>query len=317
MPTEFHQLSWDETLADDCRQLVRLAVREDLERGHDWTTVALVAAGRRGRAAIVAREAGIVCGLRAAENVIDEMEAGIEISPQLADGDAVAAKQVVAQLAGSARDLLTCERTILNFMGRLSGIATLTREYIERAAQISASETQPRVRIYDTRKTTPGWRRLEKYAVRCGGGWNHRTGLFDAVLIKDNHLALASEAKLSPAAAVELVRDNLRQMLPDTSQEMVIEVEVDSLAQWQDVLSVAPDVVLLDNLPPATLREAVAIRDASAPSVLLEASGGVNLQTIAAIAATGVDRISVGALTHSARTLDLGLDWLGNGADDQ
>ncbi|MEX2172235.1 MAG: carboxylating nicotinate-nucleotide diphosphorylase [Pirellulales bacterium] len=309
MPTEFNQLNWDEMLADDCRQLVRLAVREDLERGHDVTTVAIVAAGRRGRAAIVAREAGVVCGLRAAETVIDEMDADIELSPQLADGDAVAPEQVVAELAGSARDLLTCERTILNFMGRLSGIATLTREYVQRAAQISASETQPLVRIYDTRKTTPGWRRLEKFAVHCGGGWNHRTGLFDAVLIKDNHLALASEAKLSPAAAVELVRENLRKMLPDTAAEMVIEVEVDSLAQLHVVLSVAPDVVLLDNMPPATLREAVALRAAIAPSVVLEASGGVNLQTIAAIAATGVDRISVGALTHSARTLDLGIDW--------
>lgn len=302
MSTEFTQLIWDEMLADDCRQLVRLAVREDLERGHDWTTVSLVAADRKGRAAIVAREAGVVCGLRAAETVIDEMDADIQLSPKLNDGDAVTAKQIVAELSGSARDLLTCERTILNFMGRLSGIATLTREYVERAAN-------PRVRIYDTRKTTPGWRRLEKYAVRCGGGWNHRTGLFDAVLIKDNHLALASEVKLSPAGAVNLVRENVRQMLPDSALEMVIEVEVESLAQLQDVLSAAPDVVLLDNMPPAMLREAVAIRDADAPNVVLEASGGVNLQSIATIAATGVDRISVGALTHSARVLDLGLDW--------
>ena len=302
MPTEFDQLTWDGMLADDCRQLVRLAVREDLERGLDWTTVALVASGRRGRAAIVAREAGVVCGLRAAETVIDEMDAYIELIPQLADGDAVAPDQAVAELAGSARDLLTCERTILNFMGRLSGIATLTREYVQRAAN-------PEVRIYDTRKTTPGWRRLEKFAVHCGGGWNHRTGLFDAVLIKDNHLALANEAKLSPAASVELVRENLRQLLPDTAAEMVIEVEVDSLAQLQDVLATAPDVVLLDNMPPAMLREAVKFRVAIAPSVVLEASGGVHLQTIAAIAATGVDRISVGALTHSARTLDLGIDW--------
>jgi nicotinate-nucleotide pyrophosphorylase (carboxylating) len=302
MPTEFTQHTWDDLLADDCRQLVRLAVREDLKRGHDWTTVSLVSADRRGRAAIVAREAGVVCGLRAAETIIDEMDADIDLSPRLTDGDAVMAKQIVAELSGSARDLLTCERTILNFMGRLSGIATLTREYVERAAN-------PYVRIYDTRKTTPGWRRLEKYAVRCGGGWNHRIGLFDAVLIKDNHLALASETKLSPASAVELVRENVRQMLPDTAQDMVIEVEVDSLAQLRDVLSAAPDVVLLDNMPPAMLCEAIAIRDGAAPKVVLEASGGVNLLTIARIAATGVDRISVGALTHSARTLDLGLDW--------
>lgn len=287
-------------LADDCRQLVRLAVREDLERAHDWTTVALVAAGTRGSAAIVAREAGVVCGVRAAETVIDEMDADIDLVAKLADGDAVAPKQVVAELAGSARDLLTCERTILNFMGRLSGIASLTREYIQRAAN-------PRVRIYDTRKTTPGWRRLEKYAVRCGGGWNHRTGLFDAVLIKDNHLALAGEAKLSPSAAVEQVRRNMQEM-PDLAP-MVIEVEVDSISQLREVLNAAPDVVLLDNMSPAMLREAVAIRNAASPHVVLEASGGVNLKTIAEIAATGVDRISIGALTHSARTLDLGLDW--------
>lgn len=302
MPSDFIQLAWDEMLADDCRQLVRLAVREDLERGHDWTTVALVAGDWRDRATIVAREAGVVCGLRAAETVIDEMDADIKLSPQLDDGDAVTPKKVVAELSGSARDLLTCERTVLNFMGRLSGIATLTREFVERAGN-------PRVRIYDTRKTTPGWRRLEKYAVRCGGGWNHRTGLFDAVLIKDNHLALANETKMSPAVAVELVRENLQQMLPGTAAEMVIEVEVDNLAQLRDVLISAPDVVLLDNMQPTMLCEAVTIRDKNAPGVVLEASGGVNLQTIAEIATTGVDRISVGALTHSARTLDLGLDW--------
>lgn len=299
---EFTQLTWGEKLADDCRQLVRLAVREDLECELDWTTVALISADRQGRAVVVAREAGVICGLHAAQMVIDETCADIQLTPHLADGDVIGAKQVVAELKGSARDLLTCERIILNFMGRLSGIATLTREHVDRA-------NNPQVRIYDTRKTTPGLRRLEKYAVRCGGGWNHRTGLFDAVLIKDNHLALACGSKLTPAAAVDLARSNLNEMTPNAS-EMVIEVEVDSLEQLKDVLTANPDIVLLDNMPPAMLKQAVELRKAHAPHVILEASGGANLQTIAEIAATGVDRMSVGALTHSARTLDLGMDWL-------
>ena len=211
--------------------------------------------------------------------------------------------------------MLQVERPMLNLLGRLSGIATLTREFVEAAAGTKA-------RIYDTRKTTPGWRRLEKYAVGCGGGWNHRTGLFDAVLIKDNHLALGagsadSEAGYTPAEAVVRARRFIEEQAPAPArQEMIIEVEVDTLDQLDEVLLAEPDIVLLDNMGAAELREAVRRRDARNPRVELEASGGVSLETVRAIASTGVERISVGALTHSALCLDIGLDWLsGTSAD--
>jgi nicotinate-nucleotide pyrophosphorylase (carboxylating) len=230
---------------------------------------------------------------------------------------------VVAAIDGSARDMLTCERTLLNVLGRLSGIATLTREYVRRVEGTGA-------RIYDTRKTTPGWRRLEKYAVRCGGGFNHRTGLFDAVLIKDNHIALWHIAPASgqdssdasaPAAAVRAARDFLARMTPQEVPGMdlgglIVEVEIDDVAQLDDVLAARPDIVLLDNLPLEAIRAAVARRNVAAPQVQLEASGGVTLDTVRQIALSGVERISVGALTHSAHSLDVALDWLSEHGTD-
>jgi nicotinate-nucleotide pyrophosphorylase (carboxylating) len=304
LPPDFTQLTWSADLEDDLRQLVRLAVREDLGRQNDWTTVALVAHETQGRAAIVARRPGVVAGLRAAPILIDEMNAKIDWQPRTADGDEIAAGNCLAELAGSARDLLTCERPLLNFIGRLSGIATLTREYVRRVEGTAA-------RIYDTRKTTPGWRRLEKYAVRCGGGHNHRTGLFDAILIKDNHLALAAEENLSPAAAVQAARNFLAQIDAQyVMKDMLVEVEIDSLDQLDAVLAAGPDIVLLDNMTPTELQAAVARRNELAPKIELEASGGVSLETVREIAQTGVDRISVGSLTHSAASLDIGLDWL-------
>jgi nicotinate-nucleotide pyrophosphorylase (carboxylating) len=306
---EFQQVEWNATLEDDLRQLVRLAVREDLDRHNDWTTVALVDSDRQGRAAVVARQAGVIAGLRALPVVIDEMQAAIDFRTRAADGDEIAAGTIVAELAGRARDMLTCERPLLNLLGRLSGIATLAREYVRRVAGTTA-------RIYDTRKTTPGLRRLEKYAVRCGGGHNHRTGLFDAILIKDNHLALAAEENLSPADAVRRSRNFVRQMAPANfpnvdAERLIIEVEITSVEQLDDVLSAGPDIVLLDNMPPERLRQAVARRNELAPQIELEASGGVTLETVRAIAETGVERISAGGLTHSARSLDVALDWLG------
>jgi nicotinate-nucleotide pyrophosphorylase (carboxylating) len=308
MPKEFQQLDWNAAIEDDLRQLVRLAVREDLDRQQDWTTVALVGPDRQGKAAVVAREAGVIAGLRAMPIVIDEMQARIEFRAMANDGDAVGAGAVVAELTGAARDMLTCERPILNFLGRLSGIATQTREFVRRVEGTTA-------RIYDTRKTTPGWRRLEKYAVRCGGGHNHRVGLFDAVLIKDNHLALAAEAGLSPGDAAHAAREFMGQLTPvdfahvDT-ESVLIEVEIDRLNKLDEVLAAEPDIVLLDNMSLAELREAVARRNALAPPIELEASGGVALDTVRAIAETGVERISAGSLTHSARWLDVALDWL-------
>lgn len=210
------------------------------------------------------------------------------------DGQSLTPGSIVGRFEGLARDLLRCERITLNLMSRLCGVATLTSQYVEAVAGTKA-------KLYDTRKTTPGWRRLEKYAVRCGGGCNHRTGLYDAVMIKDNHLALADGVGLTPAAAVRTAREK--------QPDVVIEVEVDSLDQLRDVLPAGPNIVLLDNMEPARLTEAIALRDSVAPGVVLEASGGVRLDTIGPIAATGVDRISVGALTHSAIGLDLGLDW--------
>jgi nicotinate-nucleotide pyrophosphorylase (carboxylating) len=227
-------------------------------------------------------------------------------SPQIADGQTVVKSTCLGTLEGPARALLAAERLLLNLLGRLSGIATLTRQYVDAIAGTKA-------RIYDTRKTTPGWRRLEKYAVRCGGGWNHRRGLDEAVLIKDNHLAFGVQAgnnagQFTPAEAVVRARQFVAQHAGDSA--MVIEVEVDTLEQLDAVLPARPDIVLLDNMRPDQLRAAVERRNACDPAIELEASGGVNLSTVAQIAQTGVDRISVGALTHSAVGLDFGLDWL-------
>jgi nicotinate-nucleotide pyrophosphorylase (carboxylating) len=306
LPKDYRQIVWDAQLEDDCRQLVRLSIREDLDRLYDWTTVALVPERARGRATVVARSAGVVAGLPAAKLTLAEFDSELVWAPLVADGDRVEAGAHLATLAGSARNMLTAERTLLNMLGRLCGVATLTRTYVDAIAGSKA-------RLFDTRKTTPGWRRLEKYAVRAGGGWNHRLGLFDGVLIKDNHLALgATDAagRYSPAEAIDRCRQFIASMAAGPGRgELLIEIEVDTLAQLEEVLPKHPDIVLLDNMQPAELRAAVARRDALAPEVQLEASGGVNLQSIAAIALTGVDRISTGALTHSAPWLDIALDW--------
>lgn len=303
--SEFRQVVWDAALEDDCRHLVRLAVREDLERGHDLTTAALVDPRAEGRARMVARESGVVCGLRAVAVALDEMEIEAAWSPGVEDGADVASGTVLGVLAGPARDLLTAERLLLNLVGHLSGVATVTRTYARQVAGTSA-------RIFDTRKTVPGWRRLEKYAVRCGGGWNHRSGLSDAVLIKDNHLAFLARAAGTAAtlpAAVARARRWLSEQWGGQGAAVIVEIEVDSLEQLAAVLPAEPDIVLLDNMSLDDLRSAVALRAAAGSRTQLEASGGVTLETVAAIARTGVERISVGALTHSARALDVALDW--------
>ncbi|MFN9551299.1 MAG: carboxylating nicotinate-nucleotide diphosphorylase [Pirellulaceae bacterium] len=296
----------DPRLEEDLRMLVRLAIREDLDRGMDLTTVALVPAEHRGRARLVARQPVVACGVDLIAIILEECDAKVAVEPHRCDGDRFQAGDCLAVLSGDARDLLTCERTVLNFLGPLCGIASLADRFQQKIAHTSA-------RLLDTRKTTPGWRRLEKYAVRCGGAWTHRMGLFDAVLIKDNHLASRASKTgqlLDPAQAVEEARRFLDQSQPaDTRSGIWIEIEIDSLEQLPSALQARPDYVLLDNMNTNQLREAVLIRNRMAPQVLLEASGGVRLETVAAIAETGVDRISVGALTHSALNLDLGLDW--------
>ncbi len=310
MTREFHQVSWDAQLQADWLRLLELAVDEDLGRQGDWTSLALVPAEARGRTAVVVRGSGVVAGLPAVESTLATFDSGLRWSPEAEDGRSVERGMPLGTIEGPARGLLAAERVLLNLLGRLSGIATLTRRFVDAAAGTKA-------RIYDTRKTTPGWRRLEKYAVRCGGGWNHRSGLFEAVLIKDNHLALGAEARAAgesgygPAEAVQRARRFVAEQTAGAEAgAMIVEVEVDTLGQLDEVLAAAPDLVLLDNLPPGELRQAVARRNALAPRVELEASGGVDLASVRRIAESGVERISVGALTHSAVALDIGLDWL-------
>ena len=291
-------------LLDDLRHLTRLAIREDLDRGMDLTTMAIVPGNVAGRAEVVARVSGVAAGLNLLGAIVSEFDCSVEWEALLQDGEHFTSRQPLLTLRGDARDLLTSERTILNFLGRLCGIATLTRQFVEKIRGTKAN-------VFDTRKTTPGWRRLEKYAVLCGGGCNHRMGLFDGILIKDNHLASRAVKAGVVLDAGEAVRQAF-QFLEGMSLEEerpFVEVEIDSIDQLASALNAGPDIVLLDNMNCDQLTECVRLRDRMNPSVELEASGGVNINTISAIAATGVERISVGALTHSAINLDLGLDW--------
>lgn len=280
--------------SDACLRLSELALAEDLGPAGDRTSLSLIPAERPGRAAFVARAAGVVAGLPAAALVCGAVDPRLTFTPLLPDGFRIDPGATLATVAGPLRSLLAAERTALNFLQRLSGVASLTRKYVDAAAGHRAV-------VLDTRKTTPGWRLLEKYAVRMGGGTNHRLGLYDGVLIKDNHLAgLGGDVR----RAVETAR------VAPGNEGLPIEVEVDTGEQLEAALSARADIVLLDNMSPEQMRAAVARRDAVSPGTKLEASGGVNLATIGAIAATGVDRISVGALTHSAPALDIGLDYL-------
>ncbi|MFN0051168.1 MAG: carboxylating nicotinate-nucleotide diphosphorylase [Planctomycetales bacterium] len=284
-----------ETLA--AAALIELALREDLGDAGDLTTQALIGESETGRVSIVARETGVLAGLPIAKQVLTAFDPQLTLTIFQSDGAHLERGLVVAQVAGNLRSLLAAERTALNFLTHLSGIASLTRKYVEAVAGTRAG-------IYDTRKTHPGWRVLEKYAVRVGGGRNHRIGLYDMVLIKDNHLAgwKLSSTGHTIAAAVQKARQSAPPGTP-------VEVEIDTLDQLPDALAGEPDIVLLDNMTCAELRQAVAFRQRLAPTVELEASGGVSLETVQAIAQTGVDRISAGALTHSAIALDLAFDW--------
>ena len=300
MDQHHNAFGFGETERRNVEVLLPIAMAEDFGQVGDITSAPLIPAHGRGAANLVARSPGVLAGLPVAERLVAEFELLEHWRAYRADGDRLECGTVVARLAGSMRSLLALERTALNFLQRLSGIATLTSRFVAAAAGTRAA-------IYDTRKTTPGWRALEKYAVRCGGGRNHRFGLYDAVLIKDNHLAwLQASGGLDSAESIAAAVASARANVPPGT---VVEVEVDTLEQLDVALGCGPDIILVDNLGAGAMAEAVRRRDAVAPLVQLEASGGVSLATVGAIAATGVDRISVGALTHSAPWLDLALDF--------
>jgi nicotinate-nucleotide pyrophosphorylase (carboxylating) len=274
-------------LSDEAVALVvQAALREDVGNG-DLTTEALVPAAERCRAQLLLEEPGVVCGVGVAAAVFTTLDPAVVVTQVCKDGTrTAAAATVVAELAGPARAILTGERTALNLVGRLSGIATLTRSYVDEVAGTSTT-------ILDTRKTTPGLRALEKYAVRCGGATNHRFGLHDAILVKENHLRVAGGVR--PAAAA----------LAGRSNGITVEVEAETLDQVAEALEAGIERILLDNMTPDEIRSAVAL---VAGRAKLEASGGVTLDTVRAYAETGVDFISIGALTHAARSLHVSLE---------
>jgi nicotinate-nucleotide pyrophosphorylase (carboxylating) len=278
-----------------CRRLVELALEEDVGRG-DLTSQAVIPERLPGQGVFVARTAGIIAGLPAAAMVFAILDPRTQFAALLPDGSAVEAGTRLATVKGAMRSILTGERTALNFLQHLGGIATQTRHYVDAIAGLKC-------KVLDTRKTLPGWRLLEKYAVRCGGGHNHRIGLFDGILIKDNHLWALGQDRKEIRQAVEAARATHGSDVP-------LEIEVDNLTELEEALRCHPDIVLLDNMPPDQMREGVRLREESAPAVQLEASGGVTLATVRAIAETGVDRVSVGALTHSSPALDIALDYL-------
>jgi nicotinate-nucleotide pyrophosphorylase (carboxylating) len=275
----------------DVRSIVRQALDEDIGSG-DVTSLATVPKHAQAGAVMRAREPLVVAGLGFAKTAFVELSRTLTIKSHARDGQRVKTGQVLLEVSGAARAILGAERVALNFVQRLSGVATLTAQFVD-------AVKGTRAQILDTRKTTPGWRRFEKYAVACGGGRNHRLGLFDLVLIKDNHVAALRDAKPNAiAAAVQRARRK--------SPKLKVEVEADTLAQVKQAAEAGADIILLDNMTPAQLRRAVRLVHGCAKT---EASGGVDLKNVGAIARTGVDFISVGALTHSAPAVDIGLDF--------
>lgn len=288
--------------SDSAQALIQMALAEDLSEAGDLTSQATVPADASATVNIVARDSGRLAGgvlierVYAALAACEQSEQAVEVSVNLPDGRLLSSGDVIASVTGPVRALLTGERTALNFLIHLSGIATRTAEFVRLVEGSNAV-------ILDTRKTLPAYRHLHKYAVLCGGGTNHRMGLYDGMLIKDNHLA--ARGNTSVADAVSSARDYLSENAPG----LPVEVEVDTLVQLKDALAAKPEIVLLDNMKTTELQQAIRLRDELSPSTLLEASGGVNTETVGCIAGTGVDRISIGGLTHSAPALDIGYDW--------
>ena len=296
------------TAAETADQLIQMALQEDLDAAGDLTSQATVPPGAVAAVNVVARESGYLAGGVLIERVYAALQSWpavgsnapqpdrqVKVDVLMADGQPLNPGDVIATVSGPVQSLLTGERVALNFLIHLSGIASRTAEFVQ---LVDGSEAV----ILDTRKTLPGYRHLHKYAVRCGGGTNHRMGLYDGMLIKDNHLAARDS---SVADAVQSARRYLASHAPG----LPVEVEVDTLEQLQDALAAQPEIVLLDNMKTTQLQQAVRLRDELSPDTLLEASGGVNRETVGCIAGSGVDRISIGGLTHSAPALDVGYDW--------
>ncbi|MCA9059810.1 MAG: carboxylating nicotinate-nucleotide diphosphorylase [Planctomycetaceae bacterium] len=287
----------------DAERLIALAIEEDLGVAGDLTSQSTLPADSPVSVQIRSRQSGVLAGaavigmaLRQFDGRTGDATSNWRVELHLSDGVNLDPGSLIATLHGPVRLLLTAERTILNLLIHLCGIATITAAFVREVKHTNAV-------ILDTRKTLPGYRRLQKYAVLCGGGRNHRMGLCDGLLIKDNHLAARGNQQVADAVRAA------REYLTERHLLIPVEVEVDTLEQLADALQQHPEMVLLDNMPPAMLQQAVQQRDDVSPSTLLEASGGINLQTVRAIAESGVDRISIGGLTHSAPALDLGFDW--------
>lgn len=282
-------------MSEQLAALVALALHEDLEHGGDVTAAATIPQSATARARVVSRDPGVLAGMATAYAVAEAVDPRLEVVAHAKDGDALEVGSPVLDLSGPARSVLAAERTLLNFLCHLSGVATLTARYVEALAGT-------RCMLRDTRKTTPGMRELEKDAVRAGGGVNHRLGLFDGVLVKDNHVAACGGVFEATRQALAYVRDSGR--------ALEVQVEVDDVDQLREALTAGARAVLLDNFPLDLLRQAVGICRDEREYVFAEASGGITLDTVREIAQTGIDAVAVGAVTHSAPVLDLGMDWL-------
>ena len=290
-------------------RLIEMALAEDVGPG-DVTTAALIDPKLRGRAELVAREPGVLAGMPVVRRLLRAFDAKLRLSSALKDGASLERNTRIGVVSGPVASILTIERTLLNFLQYLSGIATTTRQYVDAIADTG-------VKLLDTRKTLPGWRSLSKYGVIVGGGENHRFGLYDQILIKDNHLYVNGNGgapgsapmrvvKITPTEAAAIIRGGLG---PKRERKLRIEVEVETVQEAEDAaLMAGPDIIMLDNMPPARMRKAVAAIRRVRADTIIEASGGITLRNIAAVARTGVDWISVGAVTHSARSLDIALE---------
>lgn len=284
---------------DRLSRIIAQALKEDIGKG-DLTSSLVIPGDYDAEAVIIAREKGILCGTDVARAIFNRVDKRIDIKGRFKDGSLLKSGRVIMNIEGPARGILTAERTVLNFLGRLSGIATLTHQFVTKIKPYKA-------KIMDTRKTTPGLRYLEKYAVKVGGGFNHRMGLWDGVLIKDNHIKVTSY-KLQVISLKELIE----KIKSKISKGMSIEVEVSSINEFKDAIEAGADIIMLDNMSVKDIREAVRIKNSSLithnSQLKLEVSGGVTLANVRQIASIGVDRISVGALSHSAKWLDFALE---------